>query len=76
VIKEHPIITQPHRDVRAAFPKRIARAAREGSRVLSRGRVKEIKANPKLAPVQGPLRPLSILLSRKKEKERASFNLV
>ncbi|KAG1763503.1 hypothetical protein EV702DRAFT_181540 [Suillus placidus] len=71
VIKEHassgPTITQSHGDVRAAFPKRIARAAREkGSRVLSRGRVTEIKADPKLAPVQGPLRPLSILLSRNK----------
>ncbi|KAG1740358.1 hypothetical protein EDB19DRAFT_2024991 [Suillus lakei] len=75
VIKEHTFgssdITQSHRDVRAAFPKRIARAAREkGSRVLSRGRVTEIRADPKLAPVQGPLRPLSILLSRNKEREQ------
>jgi hypothetical protein len=81
VIKEHasggPTITQSHRDVRAAFPKRIARAAREkGSRVLSRGRVKEIKADPKLAPVLGPLRPLSILLSRNKERERVPLNSV
>ncbi|KAG1888713.1 hypothetical protein F4604DRAFT_1950549 [Suillus subluteus] len=81
VIKENasdgPTITQSHRDVRAAFPKRIARAAVEkGSRVLSRGRVTEIKADPKLAPVQGPLRPLSILLSRNKERERVSSNLV
>jgi len=81
VIKENassgPTITQSHRDVRATFPKRIARAAREkGSRVLSRGRVTEIEADPKLAPVQGPLRPLSILSSRNKEKERVSFNLV
>ncbi|KAG1811269.1 uncharacterized protein BJ212DRAFT_1302141 [Suillus subaureus] len=80
MIKEHasggPTITQSQRDVRTAFPKRIARAAREkGSRVLSRGRVTEIKADPKLAPVQGPLRPLSILLSRNKERERVSFNL-
>ncbi|KAG1822306.1 hypothetical protein EV424DRAFT_1644151 [Suillus variegatus] len=81
VIKENassgPTITQSHRDVRATFPKRIARAAREkGSRVLSHGRVIEIEADPKLAPVQGPLRPLSILSSRNKEKERVSFNLV
>ncbi|KAG2056212.1 hypothetical protein BDR06DRAFT_295949 [Suillus hirtellus] len=81
VVKENassgPTTTQSHRDVRATFPKRIARAAREkGSRVLSRGRVTEIEADPKLAPVQGPLRPLSILLSRNKEKERVSFNLV
>ncbi|KAG0698001.1 hypothetical protein DFH29DRAFT_943492 [Suillus ampliporus] len=81
VIKDHtsgsPTVNQSQRDVRAAFPKRIARAAREkGSRVLSRGRVTEIEADPKLAPVQGPLRPLSILLSRKKERERVSLNLV
>ncbi|KAG2130444.1 uncharacterized protein EDB93DRAFT_79288 [Suillus bovinus] len=81
VITEHasggPTITQSHKDVCAAFPKRIARAAREkGLRVLSRGRVTEIQADPKLAPVQGPLRPLSILSSKNRVKERVSFNLV
>lgn len=81
VIKEYasggPTVTQSHRDVRTAFPKRIARAAREkGSRVLSRGRVTEIKADPKLAPVQGPLRPLSILLSRNKERDQVTSNMV
>lgn len=51
--------TNPEESVsHPTFPQRVARAARVAK--VSRDRAAQFSTNPKLAPVQGPLRPLSV----------------